>query len=90
MTTLEDSITNLKQQKTPSKKRFCGKNKPGTELLSQGATPQVSSPQKRFTSEFGMGSVWVHFALSTRKAGWEIGTFPKTIKTAQFPINFFK
>ncbi len=28
---------------------------PGTELFFQGATPQVSSPLQRFTTEFGMG-----------------------------------
>ena len=31
------------------------KIKPGTELLFQAETRQVSSPQQRFTSEFGMG-----------------------------------
>ena len=41
--------------------------KPGTELLSRGATPKVSSPQQCFTSEFGMGSVWCHCAIRTRK-----------------------
>jgi hypothetical protein len=29
--------------------------KPGSELSSQGATPQLLSPLSRFTSEFGMG-----------------------------------
>ena len=42
---------------------------PGTELFSQAATHQVSSPLQRFTSEFGMESVWFHRAKSTRKAG---------------------
>ena len=27
---------------------------PGIELFSQGATPQISSPLMRFTTEFGM------------------------------------
>ena len=43
------------------------KNRPGTELLFRGATPKVSSPQQRFTSEFGMESEWFHSAISTRK-----------------------
>ena len=41
---------------------------PGTELFSRGATPKVSSPQQRFTTEFGMESEWSHRANSTRKA----------------------
>lgn len=40
---------------------------PGTVLFSRGATPKVSSPQQRFTSEFGMESVWFHRAKGTRK-----------------------
>ncbi len=28
---------------------------PGIELFSQGATPQISSPLMRFTTEFEMG-----------------------------------
>ena len=43
------------------------KNNPGTELLSQAATRQLSSPQQRFTTEFGMGSEWFHRAIGTRK-----------------------
>lgn len=39
---------------------------PGTELFSQGATPQVSLPRKRFTAEFGMESEWYRIARSTR------------------------
>ena len=42
--------------------------KPGIELFSRGATPKLSSPQQRFTSEFGKGSVWFHRAIDTRKA----------------------
>ncbi len=42
-------------------------DKPGTELLSRGATPKVSSPLQRFTSEFGMESAWFHCANRTRK-----------------------
>ena len=45
------------------------KKEPGTELFSQGATPQVSSPPQRFTIEFGMESKWDHCATSTRKTG---------------------
>ena len=30
------------------------KSYPGIELFSQGATPQLSSPLLRFTTEFGM------------------------------------
>ena len=44
------------------------KNEPGTELFSQEATLQVSSPLQRFTVEFGMESKWDHCADSTRKA----------------------
>ncbi len=36
-------------------KRFLFESYPGTELFSRGATPKVSSPQVRFTTEFGMG-----------------------------------
>ena len=43
------------------------KREPGTELFFRGATPQVSSPQQRFTIEFGMESKWFHRANSTRK-----------------------
>ena len=46
------------------------KIKPGTELFWQEATLQLSSPLQRFTTEFGMESVWVHRANSTRKASW--------------------
>ncbi len=42
--------------------------RPGTELFSRRATPKVSSPQQRFTTEFGMESEWFHCATSTRKA----------------------
>ena len=42
------------------------KNEPGTELFSQEATLQVSSPLQRFTVEFGMESKWGHCAHSTR------------------------
>jgi hypothetical protein len=45
------------------------KNQPGIELFLQGATPQLSSPQLRFTPEFEMGSEWVHNAIDTRKLG---------------------
>ncbi|QEI43964.1 hypothetical protein BMF77_04592 [Dolichospermum sp. UHCC 0315A] len=41
--------------------------KPGIELFLRRATPQLSSPQQRFTSEFGKGSVWFHRAIDTRK-----------------------
>ena len=47
------------------------KDFPGTELFSRGATPRVSSPLQRFTTEFGMESEWFHRASSTRK-GCEI------------------
>jgi hypothetical protein len=41
---------------TKSRGGFClHKEKLGIELLSRGATPKVSSPLLRFTSEFGMG-----------------------------------
>ena len=58
--------------KTPAKHgqdrgQFAYIKEPGTELFSQGATPQVSSPQQRFTIEFGMGSKWFHCASNTRK-----------------------
>ncbi len=49
---------------------FSWKNRPGIELFSRGATPKLSSPQQRFTSEFGKGSVWFHRAIDTRKAWW--------------------
>ena len=60
------------------KKRSSFKINPGTVLFSRGATPKVSSPLRRFTTEFGMESEWGHRAQSTRKA---VGT--KTLKTAQ-------
>jgi hypothetical protein len=44
-----------------------GNNRPGIELFSRGATPKLSSPQQRFTSEFGKGSVWFHRAIDTKK-----------------------
>ena len=37
------------------------------ELLSRRATPKVSSPQKRFTAEFGMESEWYRIAKHTKK-----------------------
>ena len=43
------------------------KNNLGMELLFQRATPKVSSPQTRFTAEFGMGSEWFHDAKHTKK-----------------------
>ena len=46
---------------------FLFRYEPGTELFCRGATPRVSSPQKRFTTEFGMGSEWDRNAKSTRK-----------------------
>ncbi len=53
---------------------------PGTELFSQAATHQVSSPLQRFTSEFGMESVWCHWAIRTRKT---VGFVThKTLETA--------
>ncbi|GBF81578.1 RNA polymerase sigma factor [Aphanothece sacrum FPU1] len=55
---------------------FRRKINPGIELLSQWATPQVSSPLPRFTAEFGMGSEWDHGARDTRKLG------ENTLKTA--------
>ena len=56
-------------QKAPSKPEgaSCLKYYPGTELLLQAATRQLSSPQQRFTTEFGMGSEWFHRAIGTRK-----------------------
>ena len=46
---------------------YCRKNNLGMELLFQRATPKVSSPQTRFTAEFGMGSEWFHDAKHTKK-----------------------
>ncbi len=43
------------------------KMKPGIELFLRRATPKLSLPQQRFTSEFGKGSVWFHRAIDTRK-----------------------
>ena len=43
---------------------------PGTELFSQEAALQVSSPLRRFTLEFGMESKWCHRAQSTRNNCW--------------------
>ncbi len=56
-------------QEAPSKPEgaSCLKYYPGTELLSQAATHQLSSPQQRFTTEFEMGSEWFHRAIGTRK-----------------------
>jgi hypothetical protein len=68
-----------KRLPVPTERRFTVKNSPGTELFSQAVTHQVSSPQQRFTSEFGMGSVWFHRAKSTRKNR----RVSRTLKTAQ-------
>jgi hypothetical protein len=43
---------------------------PGIELFLRRATPKLSWPQQRFTSEFGKGSVWFHRAIDTRKYCW--------------------
>jgi hypothetical protein len=44
------------------------KIKLGSELFSQGATPQLSSPLYRFTSEFGMGQCGSNTPLPPSKA----------------------
>ncbi len=46
---------------------ICSIYKPGIELFLRRATPKLSSPQQRFTSEFGKVSVWFHRAIDTRK-----------------------
>jgi hypothetical protein len=55
------------------------KREPGTELLSQGATPQVSSPLQRFTIEFGMGRSG---SIALVAPGKTVGLL-ETLKTAQ-------
>ncbi len=54
-------------QKAPSKPEgaSCLKYYPGTELLLQAATRQLSSLQQCFTPEFEMGSEWFHRAIGT-------------------------
>ena len=66
--------------------RLCN-NKPGIELFWHGATPILSSPQQRFTSEFGKGSVWFHRTIDTRKTCRFQSFHFKTLKTAYISIR---
>ena len=54
---LAEVVSSAKDEECRNGNRFTfvGENVlPGIELFSQGATPQISSPLMRFTTEFGM------------------------------------
>jgi hypothetical protein len=57
------------QNKTPQGmlEEFCFKIQLGDELFLRGATPQLSWPQQRLTTEFGKGSEWFHYAIDTKQ-----------------------
>lgn len=59
--------------------------RPGIELFLRRATPKLSLPQQRFTSEFGKGSVWFHRAIDTRKDCWVQD--PEDCKQRESAIN---
>ena len=56
---------------------------PGIELFLRRATPKLSWPQQRFTSEFGKGSVWFHRAIDTRKTLGEVKSQKSKVKNEE-------
>jgi hypothetical protein len=78
-----------KKQKPPQVlRKLVVKDKPGTELFSRGATPRLSSPQQRFTTEFGKESEWFHRAIGTRKALRELKIKNVKLEIALPNFNF--